>query len=373
MQFKISKNEFLKSLNLVSRAASTNTPLPALSGIKIEVNDESVILTASDSNISIKSTLLKSDTKNELTITEKGICVVDFRYILEIARKINGNYISLEIMDGTLIKIEGGSSEFKLNGIPSDEYPEISFNLSDKKIKFKTKMLNDIVEQTSFACSDKETKPALTGVNLIAKNKVLHANATDSYRLASKNIELDEEFEFNITIPSKHLVDVTRSIQDESEVEISIDNQKIAFIFGNNIIQTRLIEDLYPDTSRLVPPSFAQTLIVNSKDILSAIDRTSFIKSDGKNVVKMSINSESMTITSSSQEIGSSFETISIIEYTGNPLNISCSGKYLNDAIKALKSEEIVMKFNGDIKPIVLTKKDDDSILQLISPVRTYN
>lgn len=373
MHFKISKSEFLKALNTTARAASTNTPLPALSGIKIIAETNDLILLASDSNISIKVSLLKSDAKNELEIYESGVCVIDARYILEIARKIDGNYITLEIMDGTLIKIKGGTSEFKLNGIPPHDYPEINFQTANQSFSFPTKIFSDIVEQTSFACSDNQTRPALTGVNLVVKDGKLIANATDSYRLASKTIDLDFAKEFNITIPCKHLIEIYRSISDEENVEVAIDNQKIAFTFENTIIQTRLIEDSYPDTSRLVPSSFAQVLELKSKDILNAIDRTSFIKSDGKNVVKMSIDSDSLTITSSSQEIGSSFETIAIISYSGNPLVISCSGKYLSDAIKALRSDVITMQFNGELKPIIINKKGDDSILQLISPVRTYN
>lgn len=373
MQFKISKSEFLKSLNLVAKAASTTTPMPSLCGIKIEATGDSITMIASDSNISIKSTLYVSEEENELSIIEEGVCVIDYRYIVEIVRKLDGKTITLEIMDGTLIKITGGTSEFKLNGIPVNDYPEINFSISQNKFKFKPSILNEIVEQTSFACSDKETRPALTGVNLIAKDKKLYVNATDSYRLASKIIDIDEDLNFNITIPSKHLSEVSRSIQNEKEIEIAIDNQKIAFIFDNNIMLTRLIEDSYPDTSRLIPSSFTQTLTLSSKDLVNAIDRTSFIKSDGKNVVKMAIDSEYLTVTSSSQEIGSSFEKIAIISYTGNPLTISCSGKYLTDAIKALKSETVVMKFNGDIKPIIIAKPDDENILQLISPVRTYN
>lgn len=373
MHFKISKNELLKALNTVARAASFNTPLPSLCGIKFEAYDDQLILVASDSNISIKVTLTK-DEENELVIYEDGICVIDSRYILDIVRKIDGKYINLEIMDGTLVKIEGGTSKFKLNSIPASDYPGISFNLSENKFKFKTTVFNEIVEQTAFACSDKETRPALTGVNLMIKDHKLYANATDSYRLASKTIELEEEnVDFNITIPAKYLNEVYRSIVNEEEIAISIDNQKIAFLFENTIIQARLIEDLYPDTSRLVPLTFAQELEINSSDLLKAIDRSSFIKSDGKNVVKLAVENNSLTITSSSQEIGSSFETIDIISYIGNPIQISCSGKYLTDAVKALKSDKIVLKFNGELKPIIIMNKDNDLTLQLISPVRTYN
>ena len=373
MHFQVSQNEFLKALNTVARAASTNTPMPSLCGIKIEALENTLILLASDSNISIKVTLNGKDEKNKLDVYEEGVCVIDSRYIVDIARKIASETITMEVIDGNWIKIEGGTSRFKLNGIPEEDYPDINFSIAKQSFTFKTKILNDIVEQTSFACSDKETRPALTGVNLEAKNQKLYANATDSYRLASKIIDLQEDLSFNITIPAKHLIEVHRSLIGEDEVTIAIDNQKIAFMFGNTIIETRLIEDSYPDTSRLVPASFEQVLKIEANSVLKAIDRSSFIKSDGKNVIKMTISPDEMIVSSSSQEIGSSLDSVKVLEYSGNPLTIACSGKYLSDAIKALRTDVIVMRFNGELKPLIITKVDDDSILQLISPVRSYN
>ena len=111
---------------------------------------------------------------------------------------------------------------------------------------------------------------------------------------------------------------------------------------------------------------------VDSKELINAIDRSSFIKSDGKNIVKLSISSKGIDLNSSNQ-MGSSFDQISVISYEGNPLEISCSGKYLIDAIRAIDCENVLIKFSGELKPIIITDESDDSLIQLISPVRTYS
>ena len=372
MNFKISKKEFLDALTLSSRAISSNTPLPALSGIKLEVSKESLVLISSDSNISIKTAINNNDT-NTLTITDEGEIVLDARYLLEIVRKIDSDYINVEIIDGTLTKIYGGNSEFKVNGIRAFEYPDINFEvLSNQPFTLDTLTFNSLIEQTAFACSDKETRPVLTGVNFCAKDYKLYVNATDSYRLASKTIDLTADLNFNITVPSKYLNEVYHSITNEKEIGIAIDNQKISFIFNNTIIQTRLLDDAFPDVSKLIPNNFTQTLVVNSREMVNAIDRTSFIKSDGKNIVKLTISDNNIDITSSNQ-IGSSYENINVVSFEGNPLEISCSGKYLEDAIKALKCENVTIYFSGELKPIIIKNIDDDNLTQLISPVRTYH
>lgn len=371
MNFKIAKKSFLDSLTLVSRAVSANTPLPSLGGIKISVDTDGLTLVASDSNVSIKSVIEANDDE-ALVINETGEIVIDAKYLLEIVRKIDSNYVNFEIIDGLLVKFSGDKSEFKINGMNAADFPMINFDITDNEpFTINASTFIEIVDQTAFACSDKDTRPVLTGVNLKVENGVLHANATDSYRLAYKKVNVDSNLNLNITVPAKYLNEICHSIGNNSEIKIAIDNQKISFVIGNGIIQTRLLDDVFPDTSRLIPQSFAQKMIIPSKDILNAIDRTSFIKSDGKNTVRLNIDSSSIEITSSNQ-IGSSFEKIPVTSYEGNPLEISCSGKYLQDAIRALSCDTVEFDFSGELKPMILKSNKDDSLIQLISPVRTY-
>ena len=374
MKFKIAKKEFLDVLSLCSRAISTTTPLPSLSGIKITVNNDSIVLISSDSNISIKS-VINNNENSALIVEEIGEIVLEARFLLEIVRKVDGDFVNVETIDGTLVKISGNNSEFKMSGREGSEYPQINFDTrSGKPFKLETALFNQIIDETAFACSDKETRPVLTGVNMSARDGKLYVNATDSFRLASKTIDLeDKDLAFNITIPAKYLSEVCHAIEKEKEVSLSIDPQKISFIFGNTIIDTRLLDDEFPDTKRLIPTSFTSKLTVSSGDFLRALDRTLFIKSDGKNIIRMKIDSEKIELTANNQSIVSFFEKIPVVSYEGEELEISCSGKYLLDAIKAVAADEIVINFSGELRPMVVKREDDDSLIQLISPVRTYH
>lgn len=370
MNFKINKKELLEGLNISSRAISSTTPLPSLTGIKFIIFNNSLTLVSSDSNISIKVVL--DNTNNPIIdVSEDGEIVIDAKYILEIIRKIDADKISFEIVDGTLIKISGGNSEFKINCMKANEYPEINFESEGSNLILSTDIFKQIIDQTAFACSDKDTRPILTGINFKTENNVLKVSATDSYRLASKTIVLDSVKDFNITIPNKYLLDVYHSLPQNSDIKLTIDNQKVLFNFENILIQTRLLDDQYPDTSKLLPSSFTQTLKVNGTELSKAIDRTSFIKSDGKNIVRLSINEEKIDLTANNQT-SSSFETINVISFEGAPFEISCSGKYLQDAIQAFEKDEITISFSGDLKPMILSSKEEPTIIQLISPVRTY-
>lgn len=370
MNFKISKKELLDALNISTRAISSTTPLPSLTGIKFIVEEDKLVLISSDSNISIKI-ILDNSKEKILDVIETGEIVIDSKYILEIIRKIDDRNVSLEIIDGTLIKIFGGNSEFKINCMKASDYPEINFDSNGQPFIINSDTFKEIIDETAFACSDKDTRPVLTGVNFNCSNSILKINATDSYRLASKTISLDDANDFNITIPNKYLIDVYHSLIENKDITLKIDSQKIIFNFDNILIQTRLLDDQFPDTSKLIPSSFTQTLKVSGKELNKAIDRASFIKSDGKNIVKLAISNEKVDITANNQT-SSSFETIKVISFEGKPFEISCSGKYLQDAINALNQDEIVISFSGDLKPMIITVENDPTIVQLVSPVRTY-
>ena len=152
MNFKIAKKEFLDALTLSSKAISSTTPLPALSGIKITVTENSLILVSSDSNISIKTCINNND-NNTLIINETDEIVIDSKYILEIVRKIDSDFISIETIDGNLIRIYGGNSEFKITGIPASDYPMISFDVRDNNpFRLETTLFNQIIDETAAPC-----------------------------------------------------------------------------------------------------------------------------------------------------------------------------------------------------------------------------
>ena len=371
MNFKINKRIFLDALNIAAKAISVSTPLPILGGIKLSLENNLLTIISSDSNISIKTVIKNENDKDVLMIESEGDIVVESKDILEIVRKIDSDLINIEVFDDSLVKIYGGKSEFKINSMKAGDYPFINFEINNTPFKFDTYTFFKIVDETSFACSEKDTRPVLTGVNFRADSGKLYVNATDSYRLASKVVPIDEKLFFNITIPKKYLNDIYHSISNVEEVEIVVDNQKIIFIFNNTIIEARLLDDEFPDVSRLIPQSYSKILVVKTKELIGAVDRSSFIKAEGKNVVKLNINEKEVIITSVGTN-GSSYENVSVVSFEGDPFEISCSGKYLIDAIKAIGADEVTLSFSGDLKPFVISDKNDDSIIQLISPVRTY-
>ena len=206
MKFSIKKEVLLEALNKVSKAISTKNVIPVLAGIKFHLNKKKLTLTASDNDITIE-TSIPCDNEN-IILKEEGSIIIQGKYILDIVRKLPDEFINIEVVDDLKILIYTENSEFNLNGISEKEYPSIELIESKNHIELSKTTLKEIVNQTAFATSLDENKAILNGINFNIIGNILECNATDSYRLARKviNLSTTAEENLNIVIPSKNLV-----------------------------------------------------------------------------------------------------------------------------------------------------------------------
>ena len=367
MNFKIKRTILLNALSKVSRAVSIKSPLPVLTGIKFELKENELILTGSDSDITIQTII-----KDGIEVIETGSVVLSSRYILEIVKKIDSESVHIYIVDGTLTRIEGSGSKFDLNGTSYIDYPRIDLKENGSHFEMKSTDLKQAIEQTSFATSEKETRPVLTGVNFKAKDRTLECIATDSYRLAKRILNIDSDITFNIIIPKKSLIEISRIIEKDENIDLYVSDRKVLFIFDTLKIQTRLIDGTYPDTSRLIPDEFSYSMSVDSTSLLNSIDRASLLSNEQTNIIKLSMSEDNVIISSHSQEIGSVEENLSRAFFKGEPLSISFSAKYLNDAIKSINGDKVRLLFTGEMRPFIIKDFEKEDIMQLVLPVRTY-
>ena len=373
MNFSINKTIFYNALQIVSHAISSTSPQPSLRGILINVQNDSIVLTGSDADISIRKKITKDD-KNQLNVIEEGSILVESRYLLEIVRKIDSETIDIEIIDGALTKFSGSSAVFKINGMNPNDYPNINFLQPETYINISAASLQEIISQTAFAASVKETRPVLTGVNFRFSNGILVCTGTDSFRLARKTIPFENEGSFNVTIPAKGLSEVKNSILQDSASNISMymDNRKAQFINEDTIIQTKLLDGAFPETDRLIPKEFNYTMHISRSDLISAVDRTVFIKTENMAIVRLQCSKDEIILSNKNQEIGESRETLAA-SFEGEDLDISFSAAYVIEAARSLPGPELKIGFTGEMKPFVIFSEGDDTVLQLVLPVKTYN
>ena len=375
MKFTIKKELLLEALTKVSKAISTKNLIPVLAGVKFELKKKKLVLTASDNDITIQTTI-EANKEEDFRIENEGSIIIQGKYILDIVRKLPEEYINIEVIDDLKILIFTENSEFNLNGISESEYPNIGLEESKKKIDVTADTLKNIVYQTAFASSNEESKPVLTGINFNIVGDLLECNSTDSYRLARKVIHLDKSSEenYNIVIPSHNLLEFTKILgSDEEIVELHIFNNKILFKTGNLKFESRLINGTYPNTSNLLPSDSMLVISTNLNDLYNVIDRVSILTSDKeKNIVTLETNGNTLLLKSSSIEIGRVEEKMQIQKNNDEDIKISFSAKYMMEALKSFSTTTIDLHFVGEIKPILIKSTEDESLTQLVLPIRTY-
>lgn len=371
MKFKINRSILLQNLNNVSKGLSNKPQMPILSGIKIDVKERYILLTASNLDISIQA---KISDLQYFDIEEQGTVILPGKYLLDIIRKSASEELLFTSFEENTVKIIADKSNFTLNTMEKDAFPYLSFEESPNFFNIDAINVKQIIKKTSFATSSSEAKMILTGVSLSAKGPKIEAVATDSFRLAKKYLITDTENQpFNVIIPSKNLEELNKILEEsEDNVEIHILKTKILIKYKNILFLSRLIEGTFPNTSSLIPNEYILSVKFSKNELISAIDRASlFNTSETPSTIKMVISEEKIEIKSISNEIGGTIEELTPISISNKcNLQIAFSSKYFLDAVKAFDSNELTIHITGEIKPFIITGEYDINHTQLILPTR---
>ena len=371
MKLKIKKNILNEKLNIVSKALSTKNIIPVLSGIKFDLTNEGLFLTTSNDDITIETFIDKKDIES---IDENGSIVIPGKYFLEITRKIEDNILNIET-DNLKIIISTRNGEYLLNGMDNKEFPNIKLNTLDNPITLSNNVLKTIINQTSFAVSSQESRPILTGVNFKINNNILECVGTDSYRLAKKIVTLTSNIDekIDIVIPGRNLIELLKLLEDkEDTIELHIFSNNILFRTDDMLFQSKLLNGSYPDTSKLIPEEYEVTIEIPLTEFYNTIDRVALLTSErDKNLIKMELNNNNLLLTSTG-EIGKIEETLEIKKDKEINMKIAYSSKYMMEALRILKCDTIEIKLNSEIKPIIIKNKDDNNLIELVLPIKTF-
>lgn len=373
MKFTIVREEFLKGLNTASRAVASKNAIAILNNLKIELDETGLYITGTNNDLTIKTMIPYSkDGRQIISNYKEGASLINAKIITEIARKLDSAELSLDVIDSTIALIRDDRSEFKLNCIRAEEYPDLDLDPEGSALSLSNADFGALIDQTAFAASVKEQRPILTAINLEAENGKLTATATDSARMARKTLDIDPSVGFIANISAKMLIEVKHLVENAPEVNIAVSDKKALFSFGKTVVATRLLSGDYPNTKNIIPRSLNYFLRVNAQEFIKAIERASLLSIERENVVNLSMSEGNVEISSKSSQIGSANEKLHNYSYEGQRLEVSFNNDFVLAAIKALGTQEVTIAFVGEMKPFVVKNEQDDSIVQVVTPMRTY-
>ena len=373
MRFTIKREEFLKGLNTAARAVSSKVAMPVLENLKLELTDRGLFITGSNLDITIKTQVpYKLGEEDIIRNYKEGSTLIKAKLITDIVRKVDSDEITLDVIDSTIATISNNRSEFRLNCVKVDEYLDLDLEANGTQLTMSVADFNTLVNQTAFAASLKEQRPILTALNLEARDGLLIATATDSARMARKTINIPEGIEFLANVPAKMMVEVNHLLEGKESLDIAFSDKKALFTIGTTIVATRLIAGDYPNTKNIVPRVTNYSLQVEANDLMKAIERANILSIDRENVVDLTMSEEGVEISAKSSQVGSAVEKIDNCRYVGQNLKVSFNSEFVIAAVKALGSQDVTFAFVGEMKPFIVENASDDSVVQVVTPVRTY-
>ena len=377
MKFKINKNEFLKGLLQVGKIIPIKHTNPIFVNIKLELTTNSLILTGSNGDLSITTSIPFFRNNQEIIRdVQLGSILANSDILCNIVKRLDGDEIAFDVLDDNEARIEvDDKASFNLHCIDANEYADLDFSFKGVKIILDACEIANVVSQVSFAASIKNVKPVLTGVNIEGSGSKINFVATDSARLAKKEVEAEISEVFNTTVPVRTFQEIARSITDEDKITLYINDRRILVELKDTIISSVLLPGTYPNVKNIIPKNFLYTLEVDANDLIKTIETANvFSASTGEKgaTIRCYMSQENVVFRCSSDQNGNSSVMLNLFKYTGERLEISFKCEYVLSAVKALKTSEVLLCFQGEMKPFVIIGKNDSSVIQLLTPVKTH-
>lgn len=366
MKFTCSQQKLSKALNIVSKAVSTRTTIPVLKGILLKSEGNSLILSASDLDLSIEKAI-------DVNVIEEGSVVIPAKLFGDIVRKLPNEEILIEEEENNVIMIKTSKSEFKIIGFSSEEFP----NLSDEEenlneLSFDREIFKSMISRTSFAATIDESKGVLTGVLIEIEENYINMVALDGFRMAVTRELMKNAENNNIIISAKILNEINKIISEsdgEEDIKISLGQKKAFIKVDTTHIILRLLEGEFIKYRDILPKSCSTTVNISRGELIESIERASLLAKEGKNnLIRINIKNNLLTLTSKSEE-GNVKEEI-IMEKTGEDLEIGFNSKYMLDALKVIDDEYVKIELNTSITPALVKPIEGNLYEYLILPVR---
>jgi len=359
-------NQISKNMGSLLGAKTT---IPVLTGVLTVVQENEILFTVSDGADTLVQRVMRSD---EVEINTTGTTILPKDFFTTV-RKMRGQ---IEVCtEGNIVTVTKGKTELSFTTMIADEYPKIAEQAPLSQLRYSGPTFKKIVESTAFCAATSETRPVLTGVNLKMEGKQQTFVSTDSHRLGNIHVLtsdcLEENTNVNQTIPASALTHAAKTFDLSKDVFVVNYKNMVAFVNGNVIYYSRLIEGNFPDTSRLIPQQFSTELTFNKNELRDTVQLLKEASQDS--VVKFVIDESLFVKISAKNELAKGNAEVAYGEKIGEDLTISFSSQYFLEALNAIENEIIKISFCGAMRPFVIRSSDEnDTSLQLILPVRTY-
>ena len=364
MKLQVTQENLHKALGIVTKASTSRGTLPILANVMIKVDNNRLSLSATNLDIAITEFL-------GAKVEEEGSITVPARLMQDFISSLPGGVIDLKL-DEFRLHIATDQYKSVINGVSAEDFPVMPTITEGKTWSIQSSVLKKALAQVIMAASTDEARPVLTGVLLHTIEGRLYMAATDSYRLAEKELMAYDGEPIEMLIPVNAMQDLNRIVSDfEGDVVVTSDEQQVLFQVGDVELVTRLIEGRYPDYRKLIPDTFATTAALKRSDFMNVTKVSSLFarESAGSITINVDEDASELTIKSIASQLGEN-NAKATAAVTGSG-SITLNSRYLMDALHALGGEDVTFSFNGKLEPTVIKDPGAADYVHIVMPLKS--
>jgi len=363
MKLQVTQENLNHALSSVARVANSRGTLPILANVLIKTSNNRLSLSATNLDIAITHYI-------GAKVSTEGSITVPARLMQDFVGSLPDGVIELDLQE-TKLHVTTNQYQSVVNGIMADDFPVMPAITTGKKWSLNSTAFKKALQQVVFAASPDETRPVLTGVLLQTLNGNLNMAATDSYRLAEKNLGKNKE-EIHLLIPASAMQDLLRVLPDNDDpINITHDEQQVLFQVGDIELVTRLLDGKYPDYHKLIPKTFTAKATLKKADLVNVTKVSSLFarESAGSVTIELDEAEKKLSIRSVASQLGENTANANAkVKGSGN---ITLNSRYLLDALGALSGEDVIFGFNGKLEPTLLFNPANDDYRHIIMPLKS--
>jgi DNA polymerase III subunit beta len=366
VKFRCEQAPLAEALGLVGRAVTNRPSHPVLAGVLATAADGLLELRASDLDVTV-------DARIAVTVDEPGTAVLPAKLTADIVRSLRPGRVDVDVTADEA-RVRADRSQFAVRTLSVADYPKVA-SVDAEPVSVGGAAFADALRQVTRAASTDENRPILTGVLIAAEDSGIRLVATDSYRLAVRDLPETTVLESGqrVLVPSRALSEVARLISGTDQVSVRLGAREAQFDIGEGgpgsvTLITRLIEGEFPNYRQLIPQSYPNRLVVSREELTESLKRVKLLTRDGA-PVRLSLGAAGVDLHAVAHDVGQASESIEAT-YDGAELTVAFNPDYLLAGIDAVSGDEVALETLDPMKPAVVRPTDDSGFLYLLMPVR---
>lgn len=370
MKLKIKKEEILKGLQRIQGVVEKKNTMPILSNM---------LLTAEGSGIQILATDLEIGLRGHYAaeVEKPGAVVVSAKKMYEIVRELPDENIRIQTEEGSWVRVLSGQAQFKLVGLPKEEYPSLPDVAEEGMITIDGATLRDMIKKTIYSVGENDTRYVLNGLFVhmspVKNGLTIRMVGTDGHRLSMIDRVVDAKHkEESMIVPKKAMLELRRLLEEDpsaGELRVGFGKNHALFKRDGLMMVSKLIDGNYPNYLQVVPTQNTKKVVVSREMITHAVRRVSILSKEKTNAVKLQLEKNRMILSTNNPEVGEANEDITV-DYKGEELTIGFNSRYMMDVLTAMDKEAVRLEFNDPLSPCLIMEEGDENYKCVVMPMR---